>query len=340
MPPSADSAGSKAFFAALAPAKPHPNHAPENRDAERAGTESGTLSGVVLWIFKRGCAWHAFRSIMTPVTETGEVRALLKRVSRSFYLSLRLLPESVRPTLSLAYLLARASDTIADAASAPKAVRLDLLAGLRNEQGGAAGLESLSRSERELLEILPTLVRHAEASPDHEEILGVWETILSGQIFDLQRFTPDSGPLTLAESTRYTGLVAGCVGNFWTRICFKYVPGYSEVPIETMCGLGYDFGCGLQWVNILRDRHEDAAAGRTYVTDADFPAAMGIARENLDAGVRYAARVKPRRLRAACRLPLGLGARTLDLVAAHPDKSGLKTGRWFVWWSLFRALWH
>ena len=40
--------------------------------------------------------------------------ALLRRVSRSFYLSLAVLPPAVRPTIGLAYLLARASDTIAD----------------------------------------------------------------------------------------------------------------------------------------------------------------------------------------------------------------------------------
>ena len=37
--------------------------------------------------------------------------AVLKSVSRSFYLSLRVLPSAVRPALALAYLLARAADT-------------------------------------------------------------------------------------------------------------------------------------------------------------------------------------------------------------------------------------
>jgi len=42
-------------------------------------------------------------------------RKVLKDVSRSFYLSLRFLPEGFRTPTSLGYLLARASDTIADA---------------------------------------------------------------------------------------------------------------------------------------------------------------------------------------------------------------------------------
>ena len=39
---------------------------------------------------------------------------LLKEVSRSFYLTLRALPGAIRPQIGLAYLLARATDTIAD----------------------------------------------------------------------------------------------------------------------------------------------------------------------------------------------------------------------------------
>ena len=40
--------------------------------------------------------------------------ALLQSVSRSFYLTLRILPAAVRPQIGLAYLLARTTDTIAD----------------------------------------------------------------------------------------------------------------------------------------------------------------------------------------------------------------------------------
>jgi farnesyl-diphosphate farnesyltransferase len=252
------------------------------------------------------------------------------------------LPGSVRPTLGLAYLLARASDSIADAASAPAALRGRLLSGLPESWGpmDEGMLGSIPDAEKDLLQSLPALLQMLDASPDREEVLDVWRTILSGQIFDLERFGPGASPLTLEEAVRYTGLVAGCVGKFWTRICFKHIPGYSREPFEAMCGLGFDFGCGLQWVNILRDRHADAAAGRVYVTEENFPEAMRIARGDLAAGGRYAAAVRPRRLRAACRLPLDLGIRTLDLVDASPQARGLKAGRGFVWLSLVRALWH
>src|SRR3954470_7295958 len=52
---------------------------------------------------------------------------LLRSVSRSFYLSLRFLPKALRDPLSLAYLLARATDTIADTAGTPVALRTEAL---------------------------------------------------------------------------------------------------------------------------------------------------------------------------------------------------------------------
>src|SRR5438067_12145893 len=67
-------------------------------------------------------------------------RTILARVSRSFYLSIRLLPKKLRDPVSLGYLLARASDTIADTAEIPIELRtekLQLLA--RGIQGEALG---------------------------------------------------------------------------------------------------------------------------------------------------------------------------------------------------------
>ena len=44
---------------------------------------------------------------------------LLRDVSRSFYKTLAILPGSIRPQISLAYLLARTTDTIADTEIVP-----------------------------------------------------------------------------------------------------------------------------------------------------------------------------------------------------------------------------
>src|SRR5277367_6293982 len=56
---------------------------------------------------------------------------LLKATSRSFYLTLRVLPARVRPQIGLAYLLARTADTVADTEIVPPAQRLEALQKLR-----------------------------------------------------------------------------------------------------------------------------------------------------------------------------------------------------------------
>ena len=52
---------------------------------------------------------------------------LLKPVSRSFYISIRLLSRALRETVALAYLLARTSDTIADSSAIDVEKRIELL---------------------------------------------------------------------------------------------------------------------------------------------------------------------------------------------------------------------
>src|SRR5579883_1153606 len=62
-----------------------------------------------------------------PTALTAELNRLLAAVSRSFYLSLAVVPASVRAQLGVAYLLARAADTIADTACLPRRKRAELL---------------------------------------------------------------------------------------------------------------------------------------------------------------------------------------------------------------------
>jgi phytoene/squalene synthetase len=82
------------------------------------------------------------QALSLTVIDTAGFERLLKKLARTFALSLRILPATLRPTLSLAYMLARASDSIADAATAPTFQRLALL------RTGRAGDSSCARSSR------------------------------------------------------------------------------------------------------------------------------------------------------------------------------------------------
>lgn len=225
---------------------------------------------------------------------------LLAPVSRSFYLSLRVLPKPVRGPLSLSYLLARAADTIADVPVRPAAERLELLAAFDQAvQGGADGALFAAAAEfskdvdhegeRVLLTRLPECWEALDACGKEEAafIRTVLQRIIHGQSLDLERFG-DSGlsiinhqpstPPALPDAAaldEYTWLVAGCVGEFWTEICLLHLPRCAALPREEMLRHATLYGKGLQLVNILRDQPKDMAEGRCYLP-ADELSAAGV----------------------------------------------------------------
>jgi farnesyl-diphosphate farnesyltransferase len=275
-------------------------------------------------------------SLSLTILDTAGYERLLKKLARTFALSLRILPASIRPALSLAYMLARASDSIADAATAPAFQRLALLRALPDSFPEKSPDLGLTGDERDLVVRLPDLLKALEAMPAAAEIKDAWRVILRGQIFDLERFEPSADgetpqPLSPDELVEYTQLVAGSVGEFWTRLSFRHIPDYATKPLAEMLPLARTFGQGLQMVNILRDRRRDADLGRVYIPDERFYPEMQRASELLEAGRSYASAVKSRALRAACKLPLDLARQTLALVAEHPLGLRVKVPRHKVW---------
>jgi farnesyl-diphosphate farnesyltransferase len=212
---------------------------------------------------------------------------LLRSVSRSFYLTLRVLPAAVRPQIGLAYLLARATDTIADTNLVSVERRLDALAALRarilGERGDAVNFGEIaaaqpgqagggSNAEHTLLQRVEQAVAvlNAFTPRDRQLIRDVLVTITSGQDLDLRRFggaTAESIAVlaTDAELDDYTWRVAGCVGEFWTRICRAHLFPDARLDDAALLRDGVRFGRGLQLVNILRDVPGDLRQGRCYL---------------------------------------------------------------------------
>jgi farnesyl-diphosphate farnesyltransferase len=280
-------------------------------------------------------------------------REILRRTSRSFDLTIRLLPRAVRDDVALAYLLARATDTLADTSSAPVEQRAAILRSARASLGqpsidgyDAKDWEACQRdpAERRLLALLPGLWSRLHAGSNRlvHDVLG---HILEGQIFDLERFVPGAPPLTSDELERYTWLVAGSVGEFWTDLCAARLGDFSRAPLDVMRRRGAHYGQALQLVNILRDRRMDAVLGRVYVTEGEVPRWTHQARSWLEEGAAYCADLHSGRLRYATLLPALLGWRTLALSAQQAP--GLLTPvkvprhelrQWMrralpVWWS-------
>jgi farnesyl-diphosphate farnesyltransferase len=213
---------------------------------------------------------------------------LLKATSRSFYLTLRVLPARVRPQIGLAYLLARTTDTIADTELVPPAQRLDALQKLRErilgQNSAPLNFDELAKrqgsaAEKLLLvkveDSLAALQKLSEA--DQKLVRDVLITITSGQELDLKRFrnvvktgTSATGQQitaleTAAELDDYTYRVAGCVGEFWTKICRAHLFPDAKLDEKQFLNDGIRFGKGLQLVNILRDLPADLKDGRCYL---------------------------------------------------------------------------
>src|SRR3954468_6671548 len=70
------------------------------------------------------------RRVMFRAVPDRSLDEILSKVSRSFYLSLAILPRAMRTQLSAAYLVARAADTIADTRLVQAERRIELLGGM------------------------------------------------------------------------------------------------------------------------------------------------------------------------------------------------------------------
>lgn len=277
---------------------------------------------------------------------------LLKATSRSFYLTLRVLPSAIRPQIGLAYLLARTTDTIADTEIVPMVQRLQALQALRERilgehckplEFGELARQQGSPAERVLLERCEDALAMLESLDiaDQQRIHEVLDTITSGQELDLRRFGGASANRIIALQTEqelddYTYRVAGCVGEFWTKMCRAYLFPRAALDDGWLLANGVRFGKGLQLVNILRDLPVDLRQGRCYMPVKELAAAglapgdllepknevkfrplydryLAKAEEHLTAGWAYT-NALPRscvRVRLACAWPVLIGAKTL-----------------------------
>lgn len=227
-----------------------------------------------------------------PHKPSAALRRILKRVSRSFYLSLIVLPKPVREQIGLAYLFCRAADTIADTHILPPTERQRALNVFRHQfQLPTPKAEDLDRlkqqllphqasaGEGELLQSLPACfdVYATFSATDQELIRTLVLTLTKGMDMDLTYFPAESSPQVrvlpgLAELDRYTYYVAGVVGEFWTRMHASHFSALKRRDIEKLCQLGVRFGQGLQMTNILKDIAHDIQLGRCYLPESELQA--------------------------------------------------------------------
>ena len=226
-----------------------------------------------------------------------EADQLLENTSRSFFLTLKVLPRSIRKQVGLLYLLARVADTIADS----KTGRVeDLLEALEawdkatsqddmemNDLSALADLQ-LDPAEETLLRSVDVPLSALSTISENDRIhirrcLGI---IIGGQTLDLKRFGPANDSRSISslnsddELDDYAYRVAGCVGEFWTSMTLAHLVSADGPTSEQMFELGVRFGKALQMINILRDIPEDLRFGRCYIPKTRLEDA-GLDPENL-----------------------------------------------------------
>jgi len=273
-----------------------------------------------------------------PGLEGGGTPAALDRLlqgsSRTFALTIPLLPEPTRCEATVAYLLFRVADSLEDSTLWPRARKL---AGLEQfasllDRPSAAETKALAARWREdppirhpgyeeLLAEVPGVMRAAASLAPAARQLVARHTARTCRAMAAFVAREEDGALRLRDLDdlrAYCYAVAGIVGEMLTELFL--LRGEPLLPIaDELRRESAIFGEALQLVNILRDRADDAAEGRTYLPDGLDPAsAFAIARADLAVAAGYCARLEragaDRGLVAFTALPVLLARATLDAV--------------------------
>lgn len=264
-----------------------------------------------------------------------DLERLLLQTSRTFALSIPLLPDPTRREVTVAYLLFRIADTFEDASHWPAADRrralVDFSEMLRRpsipearrladhwsdaEPSTHPGYRALVAETPAVLEELLALSRGA-IEPIREHVLRS-----ARGMSDFVARTTGAGELVLtglSDLREYCYAVAGIVGEMLTELFLLDRPGLASAApfLRERAKL---FGEGLQLVNILKDSDDDAAEGRRYIAP-DLPRAtvFSLARRDLDAASEYILALQsaqaPAGILGFTALPVELAWATLDRV--------------------------
>ncbi|MDA8019062.1 MAG: squalene/phytoene synthase family protein [Thermoanaerobaculia bacterium] len=230
---------------------------------------------------------------------------LLEKTSRTFALSIPLLPEPTRQHVVLGYLLFRIADTFEDAARWPRRKRvaaLEAFARLLEDDsrgnGEAAELAAIWANEvpidhegyRELLSETPAVLEafFALEEPARSLVRDHVQRTARGMASYVER-TDDEGELeleTLDDLRDYCYIVAGIVGEMLTEL---FLLGRPELAPKAVYLRSRSRRCGeaQQLVNILKDSSFDAREGRSYLAGADRDSVFALAREDLRVFLEY-----------------------------------------------------
>lgn len=241
---------------------------------------------------------------------------LLEKTSRTFALSIPLLPEPTRRQVVIGYLLFRIADTFEDAAGWPRSERIQALDDFcRLLEDRPPETETDEESRDAVSSEVEALARRwqAEVPIDHDgygELLGETPAVLDaffalddparslvrehvqrtarGMAVYVARTDVD-GELQLRDLQDlrdYCYVVAGIVGEMLTELFLLDRPQLAP-KAEYLRSRARRCGEAQQLVNILKDSSFDATEGRSYLAGADRETVFRLARADLQVFLEY-----------------------------------------------------
>jgi farnesyl-diphosphate farnesyltransferase len=210
-------------------------------------------------------------------TEQAAQYDLLKGVSRTFALTIPLLPSRLAWVTTNAYLLCRIVDTIEDEPAVhlgQKRLLCELFADVLN---GDASPQRFTEAfephlsdrtipaEHELIQRVDEVVAVTNVlDPAQREILVGCVHTMSAGMLEFQQRKNALGLDNLAHLDRYCYYVAGVVGEMLTRLFCHYS---AEVAVrkDELMQRAVSFGQGLQMTNIIKDIWQDYHRGACWL---------------------------------------------------------------------------
>ena len=284
-----------------------------------------------------------------PNADLAYQKAILSSVSRTFALTIPLLPSAIEKVVGNTYLLCRIVDTIEDAADllpeTKQHLSLLFLDAVLEKSLVASFVEPClkalsdygNQDELDLIAHTPTVLRILHTFPDRDQAaISRCVSIMSDGMSHFHNRQSQAGLKDLAEFEEYCYVVAGVVGELLTNIFSHYSPEFAK-RIQGHEQLAIAFGQALQMTNILKDSPEDRARGVSWK-----PASMSqsellkLAYEKLQDSMSYILLIPENEIgmRRFCFLAFGLAVMTLEKIATRKEfsnKSEVKLSRNTVW---------
>jgi farnesyl-diphosphate farnesyltransferase len=282
-------------------------------------------------------------------------KQILRRVSRSFALTIPQLPVRLRTPVANAYLLCRIADTIEDESALGTAATLAFLrrfvAVVRGKDEPAGLVEELlpqlsrrtSPAERELVRNMERIIRvNTQLRASQRCAIERCVRVMCDGMHRFQRTASLRGLPHMRALDEYCYYVAGVVGELLTELFCDYSPKIAKQR-NLLHQVDISFGQGLQMTNVLKDMWEDRSQGTCWLPqdifsrhdidvvalsslyrDSDFAAALseliGVTHAHLRNALSYTLLIPAEEsgIRRFCLWAIGLALLTLQNMQRRP----------------------